>query len=64
MHHVRRLYKNTDSNNRLIVKGKVKFLKGWKAVLSAINRKQIPLCKKHHMDLHANKLKPSDFDTQ
>jgi hypothetical protein len=58
------LYRNVDNNNRLIVKGKVKFLKGWKAILSAINRKQIPLCKKHHNDLHANKLLPNDFDNQ
>ena len=64
IHHVRQLYRNVDNNNRVIVKGRVKFLKGWKAVLSAINRKQITLCKKHLNDLHANKLLPNDFDNQ
>ena len=28
IHHVRRLYRNVDNNNRLIVKGKVEILKG------------------------------------
>jgi len=28
VHHVRQLYRNVDNNNRLIVKGKVKILKG------------------------------------
>jgi hypothetical protein len=28
----------------------------WKMQLSAINRKQIPLCKEHHMALHKGSL--------
>jgi hypothetical protein len=28
IHHARQLYRNVDNNNRIIVKGKVKFLKG------------------------------------
>lgn len=49
MHHLRTI-KDLKSNYE---KGKIDF---WKLQLSAINRKQIPLCKEHHIRLHKGSL--------
>jgi group II intron reverse transcriptase/maturase len=49
MHHLPNI-KDLKSKYRL---GKQDF---WKTQLAAINRKQIPLCKKHHVDLHRDSL--------
>lgn len=47
MHHLRNI-KDLKSRYRL---GKKDF---WKTQIAAINRKQIPLCKKYHVNLHRN----------
>jgi group II intron reverse transcriptase/maturase len=49
MHHLRHI-KDLKSKRK---SGKMDF---WKTQLAAINRKQIPLCKEHHVNLHQNKL--------
>jgi group II intron reverse transcriptase/maturase len=53
MHHVRRI---RDLQQKY-AKGKIDF---WTKQLAAINRKQIPLCKDHHMQLHHGKLSDGD----
>jgi group II intron reverse transcriptase/maturase len=59
VYHIRKLYRNVDKNNHIIVKGRAKTLKGIKAIDSALNRKQIPLCSKHHKDWHRGLLNKS-----
>jgi len=53
MHHVRRI---RDLQQKY-AKGQIDF---WTKQLAAINRKQVPLCKKHHMQLHRGKLSDED----
>lgn len=36
-------------------------VKGLPAVLTSINRKQLPLCHKHHLDFEAGKYHPLDY---
>jgi hypothetical protein len=61
VHHVRKLYRNVDKNNQIIIKGRGKTLRGTKAIGSGLNRKQIPLCSKHHKDWHQGILNKSHF---
>jgi len=53
MHHVHRI---RDLQQKY-AKGQIDF---WAKQLAAMNRKQIPLCKKHHMQFHHNKLSDED----
>lgn len=48
VHHVRKLFRNTY-NGITVVKGKGVKLKGIQAIESALKRKQVPLCNKHHI---------------
>jgi len=53
VHHIRKLYRRTkdgDGNYTIIVKGRARLLTGQLAIESALKRKQIPLCKRHHID--------------
>jgi hypothetical protein len=58
---MRKLYRSVDKNNRVIVKNKSKKISGLRAIDSSLNRKQIPLCLKHHDDWHAGILTKSDL---
>lgn len=59
VHHVRKLYRSVNKNNQIIIKGKAKTLRGIKAINLGLNRKQIPLCSKHHKDWHRGVLNKS-----
>jgi hypothetical protein len=56
IHHVKRLHREIDENGMVIIKGRSKKLRGWKAVEAGLKRKQVPLCRKHHKELHQNKI--------
>ena len=51
VHHIRQLFRKPDSegNFTVITAGKAKRLTGQLAIESALKRKQIPLCKMHHI---------------
>jgi hypothetical protein len=55
IHHVRNLHRSIH-NNVIIIKGKKKKLEGWEAAFAAQKAKQLPLCRKHHRELHNNNL--------
>ena len=59
VHHIRKLHRNIDKNNQIIIKGRAKTLRGTKAIDSGLNRKQIPLCSKHHKNWHSGLLNKS-----
>ena len=61
VHHMRKLHRNVDKNNRAIIKNKSKKLSGLRAIESALNRKQIPFCSKHHDDWHNGNLSKYDL---
>lgn len=53
IHHIRKLYRGTltkDDVKQVIVKGKSRTLTGVQTIESALKRKQIPLCKQHHIE--------------
>jgi predicted restriction endonuclease len=50
MHHVRKI---RELKQR-------KHLSWFTMQMAAVNRKQVPLCKAHHMALHKNKLTPAE----
>jgi hypothetical protein len=56
MHHVKNLGRGIDSRGYKIIKGGGKKIHGWKAIDAGQKRKQIPLCRKHHHDLHNKKI--------
>ena len=63
IHHVRKLSRHLDDFGRIsVVTDKGKTLYGMDAVKSALNRKQIPLCKFHHKELHGGRLAFSMLD--
>ena len=64
VHHMRKLYRNVDKNNRAIIKNKSKKLSGLRAIESALNRKQMPFCRKHHLDWHNGNLSKSDIKAE
>jgi len=57
MHHVRHLNRGIDENGYKVIRGKGKKLYGWKAFDSGLKRKQTPLCRKHHLEIHNKELK-------
>lgn len=61
VHHMRPLFRNVDNNNKTTIKNKSKIISGRRAIESSQNRKQIPLCHKHHNDWHNNCLSKSDL---
>jgi group II intron reverse transcriptase/maturase len=54
IHHIRKLLRPISSGGLKVVNSKGN--KGWNAFMSAINRKQVPLCKNHHIELHKGTL--------
>jgi hypothetical protein len=66
MHHVRSLVRKPNARNGSfsVLSTDGKRVSVWKAIQIALNRKQIPLCKKHHAELHAGRLKETDISKQ
>jgi len=62
VHHVRKLFRNIDRTGKVVVQGKAKKLSGRLAIESALKRKQIPLCPKHHKDWHKGIISNIDLD--
>lgn len=51
IHHIQKLHRKVRENGKITILDKNnKPVKGIAAILSAINRKQLPLCKKHHLE--------------
>lgn len=63
IHHIRALNRIRCSNGYLesVVNSKGRRVKGVTALMSAMNRKQLPLCKNHHVEFDNGKY--SDIDT-
>lgn len=61
IHHMKKLHRKTNSNGILsILDRDGKRVKGTAAVLTAINRKQLPLCRLHHRDFEKGVFHPLD----
>jgi group II intron reverse transcriptase/maturase len=62
-HHVHKLSRMKDHFGRVsVMTRKGRRVSGTDAFRVALNRKQIPLCKKHHMDLHHKRISFEDFN--
>jgi len=56
IHHVKKLNRKVSNSGMVTVLNKKgKRVKGLPAILTAINRKQLPLCKKHHLEFETGK---------
>lgn len=62
VHHVRKLFRNIDRTGKIIIQGRVKKLSGQLATESALKKKQIPLCFRHHKDWHNGIISNTDLD--
>jgi hypothetical protein len=63
IHHVKKLGRRVDRNGRItVVTSNNKRLFGISAILSAVNRKQLPLCSRHHMEFETGTYSPLDVD--
>lgn len=64
IHHIKSLNRQFDkkTNNIIITNGKTKKLSGIEAYQSALNRKQLPLCKKHHLEFHKGLIEIKDIN--
>ena len=62
VHHIRRLHRRVSKDGKIsVLDRKGRRVKGLPAVLTSINRKQLPLCHKHHLDFEAGKYHPLDY---
>jgi Type II intron maturase/Reverse transcriptase (RNA-dependent DNA polymerase) len=62
VHHIRRLHRRVNKNGMISVLSRDgKRVTGLAAVLTSLNRKQIPLCHKHHLDFEAGRFHPLDY---
>jgi len=62
VHHVRALERNVNKDGiRSVVDIKGTRVKGLPAVLTAINRKQMPLCTKHHLEFERGEYSQLDY---
>lgn len=62
VHHIRRLHRKINKNGIISVLDiKGKRVTGLAAVLTSINRKQIPLCRKHHLEFESGVFSPLDY---
>ena len=51
VHYIARLHRKVDSDNTTsVIDRKGKPVKGLLAILTMLNRKQLPLCRKHHLE--------------
>jgi Type II intron maturase len=56
IHHINKLQRKRDYNGvTTVIDKKGRPVKGLRAVLTSINRKQIPLCRLHHMEMERGK---------
>ena len=62
VHHVRKLFRNVDQTGKVVIQGKVKKLSNRLGAESALKRKQIPLCPKHHKDWHKGIISNIDLE--
>jgi len=61
IHHIKKLGRRIDSNGKInVLTSNNKRLYGISAVLSAVNRKQIPLCSLHHLEFEAGEYSSLD----
>ena len=58
MHHVKKLLR-ANKDGKVTVKGKKRAISGYEAIMYSLNRKQIPLCPRHHKELHKGTLPPT-----
>ena len=63
IHHERKLACRYEMGNKIdFVNEKGRRIRGMAAFISAMRRKQMPLCKKHHLEFEAGKLSELDVD--
>jgi hypothetical protein len=63
VHHIRRLHRKVGSDGSISVLNlKGDRGKGLAAILTTLNRKQIPLCHKHHLEFESGKFPPLDYN--
>jgi len=62
VHHIRKLFRNIDKTGKVVIQGRAKKLSGRIAAESALKRKQIPFCPKHHKDWHNGIICKTDLD--
>lgn len=62
VHHIRKLFRNIDKTGKVVIQGRVKKLSGRIAAESALKRKQVPFCPKHHKDWHNGIISKTDLD--
>lgn len=56
IHHIKKLHRKIEKNGRIsILDLKGNRVKGIAAILSASNRKQLPLCRQHHVEFESGK---------
>ena len=62
VHHVRRLHRKVEKDGVVSVLNiKGDRVRNLAAVMTSINRKQLPLCRKHHLEFEAGKFSPLDY---
>jgi len=66
IHHIKQLHRQADKKNKniIITEGKTKKLTGATAYQSALNRKQIPLCKNHYIEFHKGTITEKNIDSE
>jgi hypothetical protein len=63
IHHEKKLHRKVDNSGQVsVINRKGKRVKGLAAILTANNRKQLPLCKKHHREFDSGKYSPLDTE--
>lgn len=62
VHHISRLHRRVHKDGKIsVLDRKGRRVKGLPAVLTSINRKQLPLCHGHHLDFESGKYHPLDY---
>lgn len=62
VHHIKKLHRKINSNGLItVVNRSGKRVSGLAGILTAINRKQLPLCRFHHLEFEKNKYSPLDL---
>jgi hypothetical protein len=62
VHHMRRLNRTVERNVIVSVLNiKSERIKGLTAIMTTLNRKQLPLCRKHHLEFESGKFSPLNY---
>ncbi len=62
VHHIAKLHRRVHKDGKIsVLDRKGKRVKGLPAVLTALNRKQLPLCHEHHLDFEMGRYHPLDY---